>query len=167
MEHLSQSNQILTLLLARITSMRPVDQASQFWPKKGLLEQFCRRRRQFSDLESRNLFFWPLLLNRQGGYTEGFPPFLVTFGWTIFTPWAKTWNIRISKIDQKSTCWFWDLEVSLDFPDTLKSTGGLYWGVSTIFSHFWLNYFYAVGKNLKNQDLKNQLKINQHVDFDT
>ena len=59
------------------------------------------------------------------------------------------------------------LEVSLEFPDTLKSTGGLYRGVSTIFSHFWLNYFYAVGKNLKNQDLKNWLKINQHVDFDT
>ena len=33
---------------------------------------------------------------------------------------------------------------------------------STIFSHFWLNHFNAVGKNLKNQDLKNQ-----HVDFDT
>ena len=48
-----------------------------------------------------------------------------------------------------------NLEVSYDFPDTLKSTGGLYWGVSTIFSHFWLNYFYAMGKNLKNQDLKN------------
>ena len=47
--------------------------------------------------------------------------------------------------------------MSDDFPDTLKSTGGLYWGVSTIFSHFWLNYFYAVGKNLKNQDLKNSI----------
>ena len=50
-----------------------------------------------------------------------------------------------------------DLEVSLDFPDTLKLTGGLYWGVSTIFSHFWLNYFYAVGENLKNQHLKNSI----------
>ena len=50
-----------------------------------------------------------------------------------------------------------NLEVSYDFPDTLKSTGGLYWGVSTIFSHFWLNYFYAVGKNLKNQHLKNSI----------
>ena len=49
------------------------------------------------------------------------------------------------------------LEVSLEFPDTLKSTGGLYWGVSTIFSHFWLNYFYAVGKKLKNQDLRNSI----------
>ena len=94
------------------------------------------------------------LLNRPGGYTEEFPPFLATFGWTIFAPWPKTWNIRISKIDRKSTCWFWDLEVSDDFPDTLKSTGGLYWGVSTIFSHFWLNYFYAVGKNLKIQFLR-------------
>ena len=94
---------------------------------------------------------------------QGFPPFLATFGWTILTPWAKTWNIRISKIDRKSTCWFWDLEVSLDFPDTLKSTGGLYWGVSTIFSHFWLNYFYAVGKNLKHQNLKNWPKINMLV----
>ena len=60
-----------------------------------------------------------------------------------------------------------NLEVSYDFPDTLKSTGGLYWGVSTIFSHFWLNYFYAVGENLKIKDLKNWQKINQHVDFDT
>ena len=59
------------------------------------------------------------------------------------------------------------LEVSLEFPDTLKSTGGLYWGFSTIFSHFWLNYFYAVGENLKIKDLKNWQKINQHVDFDT
>ena len=59
------------------------------------------------------------------------------------------------------------LEVSLEFPDTLKLTGGLHRGVFTIFSHFWFNYFYAVSKNLKNQDLKNQLKINQHVDFDT
>ena len=49
------------------------------------------------------------------------------------------------------------LEVSLEFPDTLKSTRGLYRGVSTIFSHFWLNYFYAVGKNLNNQDLKNSI----------
>ena len=97
------------------------------------------------------------LLNQPGGYTEGFPPLLATFGWTVFTPWAKTWNISISKIERKSTCWFWDLEVSLDFPDTLKSTGELYWGVSTIYSHFWLNYFYAVGKNLKNQDLKNSI----------
>ena len=47
-----------------------------------------------------------------------------------------------------------NLEVSYDFPDTLKSTGGLYWGVSTIFSHFWLNYFYAVGKNAKIQFLR-------------
>ena len=45
------------------------------------------------------------------------------------------------------------LEVSLEFPDTLKSTRGLYWGVSTIFSHFWLNYFYAMGENLKKQNL--------------
>ena len=56
-----------------------------------------------------------------------------------------------------------NLEVSYDFPDTLKSTGGLYWGVSTIFSHFWLNYFYAVGENLKHQNLKNRPKINMLV----
>ena len=55
------------------------------------------------------------------------------------------------------------LEVSLEFPDTLKSTGGLYWGVSTIFSHIWLNYFYAVAKNLKHQNLKNRPKINMLV----
>ena len=46
------------------------------------------------------------------------------------------------------------LEVLLEFPDTLKSTGGLYWEISTIYSHFWLNYFYAVGKKLK---IKNTL----------
>ena len=55
----------------------------------------------------------------------------------------------------------------MEFPDTLKLTGGLYWGVSTILSHFWLNYFYAMGENLKIKDLKNWQKINQHVDFDT
>ena len=38
---------------------------------------------------------------------------------------------------------FTQLEVSLEFPDTLKLPGGLYRGVSTIFSHFWWNYFYA------------------------
>ena len=40
-----------------------------------------------------------VLLYWSGGYTEGFPPFLATFGWTILTPSAKTWKIRIQKID--------------------------------------------------------------------
>ena len=43
------------------------------------------------------------------------------------------------------------------FQTLLNRPGGLYWGVSIIFSHFLLNYFYAVGKNLKNQHLKNSI----------
>ena len=98
----------------------------------------------------------------QGVILRGFP-ILATFVWTILTLWAKTWKIRISKINQKLTCWFSYLEVLMEFPCTLISNRGLYWGVSTIFSHFWLNYFYTVGENLKNQDLKNWLKINMLI----
>ena len=68
----------------------------------------------------------------QGVILRGFP-ILATFVWTILTLWAKTWKIRISKINQKLTCWFSYLEVSMEFPCTLISNRGLYWGVSTIF----------------------------------
>ena len=107
---------------------------------------------------------FPDTLKSTGGLYWGVSTILSHFWLNYFYAMGKNPEKSGS---QKSTCLFWDLEVSLEFPDTLKSTGGLHWGVSTIFSHFWLNYFYAMGENLKIKDLKNWQKINQHVDFDT
>ena len=63
----------------------------------------------------------------QGAKLRGFPHFS-HFWFNYFYAISQNLKIQDLKNWPKKTCWFSYLEVSLEFPCTLISTRGLYWG---------------------------------------